>query len=220
MSDFSIKDYRASHILLNFINSRLQGWYTRENILRMASHPLACGDLVPIKKRIDSVNDMIAALQPGSTPFLANTGTVNDQHTADSLADILLQLFEQYANMNRKLNDLLNDEAPLHTRKSDVQYIVACLGWTYYCVNNAVRGDLAFAERFDDSELSAARAGHMDESAKELEFIDFMVEALRRPETYNPETCGSLDSMISRAMDTSMRDSAMQADKYLTLFGK
>lgn len=39
MEKLSLKDYRAAHILVNFMRCQAQGWYTREKILAIAGHP-------------------------------------------------------------------------------------------------------------------------------------------------------------------------------------
>ena len=39
MSWTTLKDYRTTNFLLNFIHSEFQGWYTRENTLLQLDHP-------------------------------------------------------------------------------------------------------------------------------------------------------------------------------------
>lgn len=221
MESFELKDFRAAHFVMSFIRSHVQGWYTRENILSMADHPDADQErLASLGRLMDKVNAWNDAIRPGATPILGDDGTVNRPEKVENVCKVLMWLFDQHAQMNNRLNAILDNPGPLHGRREDMQYIVACMGWVYYAINHAVQGDIHFAEQFDDHELASARAGQLDTSQKELDFVSYLCNSFKDDTLYNPETSADLTAMIETVMNVEMKDSAMRIDKYLTVFGK
>ncbi len=221
MEPYTLKDYRATHILINLIRSNVQGWYTRENILLLANHSDGNEEkLKAIARLIDTANSWNDAIQPDKPPFLNDNGTVNNPELVEDVCKMLMWLFGQYAQMSDRLNAILDNPEPLHNRKEDFQYIVACTGWVYYLINHTVHGDNHFGEIFNDYELLDARVGHASESQKEVDFVNYLFYSFKDEETYNPQTCADLTSIIETLMNESMKESATQIDKYLTLFGK
>lgn len=221
MATFTLKDYRATHFLMRFIRSHLQGWYTRENILLKASHPDGNKEkLEKLARLIDTVDKWNNAIQPGTTPFMTENGTVNKPEQVEDVCKVMQWLFAQHLEMNERLNAILDNPEPLEKRKEDFQYITACIGWVHYSVNHGVHGDLNFAKIFNDRELLQNREGQAEESQKDLDFVNFIFQSFKAEETYNAQTCADLTSIIETLLDTSLKESATQIDKYLRVFGK
>lgn len=221
MNSFELKDYRATHFLLRFLRSHLQAWYTRDTILDRVHHPAGNEkDRVIVGGLIETVTSWLNGNQPGTTPLLLADGTVLRPDLKDPIANLLFNLFRQYAAMNQRLNKVLDEATPLASRRQDFQYLVACMGWVYYEANHALRADAEFAGRFDDRELREARAGHEEASRKEVEFVDYLVNTLHLDETYNEKTGEDLKTMMESILNTEMRNQVQQVDKYLKVLGK
>lgn len=218
MDTFPLKDHRAAHILVNFLRCQAQGWYTREKILALAGQPAGqARGLEAAAGWIEKAAAWSGTIEQGREPLLSASGAFSAAAPAGELKILLNLLFAQYVDMNGRLNAILDSGTPLHERRTDFQYVVACLGWVYYAVNNAVRHDISFGKKFGDLELLAAREGHAAASQKEIEFVNYLVHVFRAETTYNPQTCGDIVPMIEEAMNASFRVWAGQADKYLGL---
>lgn len=218
MENFSLKDYRAAHILVNFMRCQAQGWYTREKILAIAGHP--GGRPEELESAAAWINKAAAwngSIEQGAEPLLSAAGSLAAAAPAAEFRTLLNLLFNRYAEMSGQLKAILGSGGPLPERRADFHYIVACLGWAYYAVNNAVSYDLAFGEKFGDRELLAAREGHAAASQKEIEFVNYLVSVFRDETIYAPRTCGDIVPMIEEVMNGSLRVWAGQADKYLNL---
>lgn len=221
MDPFTLKDYRASHFLLNFVRSQLQGWYTRENILRKAGHPDGKESRVAeLARLLDQVNAWQGELKPDAPPFIRENGIVIRPGLAAEAARVLRLLFDQYARMNERLNTILDAPEQLHARKEDFQYLVAFMSWAYYAINNAVQGDLLFAGIFADGELLKYREGDEELSRKELDFVNYLVNVLNDETIYKPQTCNDLTTMAETVLNETIKRFAEQADRYLTVLEK
>lgn len=220
MGEYTLKDHRAAHILVNFLRSQAQGWYTREKVLSLAGHPLASPEQLQAAARwVEKADAWRAAAGPGAAPLLSAAGAFSPAAPLADFKALLGQLFGQYDAMSKRLNAVLDEPGPLHERRRDVQYVAACLGWIYYAVNNAVAGDLAFCEKWGDAELRAAREGHLEASDKEIGFVNYIVGSFADEALYEPQVCSGLAPMTGEALNSSLRPWAGQADKYLTLLG-
>ncbi len=198
----------------------MQGWYTRENILANAAHPDGNKErLSSLASVIEKVNGWNDAIQPEKLPFFTSDGAIIYPERVEDVCKILQMLFKQYLGMNDRLNVILDNPEPLHARKTDFQYIVACMGWVYYAINHAVDGDKRFAERFNDRELLQARQGDAEASQQEIEFVNYLFQSFNDEATYNPQTCQQLTEMIEIVMNETMKESVTTIDKYLSFFG-
>ena len=221
MTEYTLKDYRASHFLMSFIRSQTQGWYTRENILAKAGHPDGDSDkLTILVQMIEKLNTWNDAIRRGEAPFILDAGSIVDPDTVEEACRMLQMLFRQYVVMNERLNGILDNDAPLHERRKDFQYIVACMGWVYYAINHAVQDDNAFALSFNDHELLKTREGHLATSQKELNFVNYLFHSFNSAELYNAKTCSDIIPMTEVLMNEDLKAFATQADKYLTRLGK
>lgn len=220
MDNITIKDYRASHLLLGFLRAQVQGWYTRENILAKASDPEADpGQMQAAVAWIERTRVWHGALKPGCEPPLTAAGRAGPGLPAGEVKTLLNKLFSQFAAMNDKLNAKLDDQRPLHERRHDVIYLLSCLGWAYYAVNHMVHGDIAFAKEFGDDELLRYRDGDAEASEKELGFVNTMFSYHKADAFYHPETSGKIAGMAARVLNENLRGWAQETDKYLTLLG-
>lgn len=221
MNPFTLKDYRASHFLLNFVRSQVQGWYTRENILQKAGHPDGKeSSVAALARLLDQVNAWQRELKPEAPPCIRENGTVIQPGVAAEVARVLRLLFGQYAGLNERLNIILDAPEPLHSRKEDFQYIVAFMAWAYYAINHAVHGDIRFAGIFSDSELLKSREGDEELSQKELDFVNYLFNAFKDETIYNPGTCKDLAAMAEVVLNETMKGFAQQADRYLSALEK
>ncbi len=96
MEEYTLRDYRASHLLTRLMYSSLQGWYAAENVLNKTGHP----DADPEKfqkpvKLIETVQGWSESLHPGDTPYLKSDGTVTmTGESAGQAARILIGVIE------------------------------------------------------------------------------------------------------------------------------
>jgi hypothetical protein len=219
---FGLKDYRATHYLFHFLRSQVQGWYTRENILARSGHPDGnAHKAAELGKWIETLNRWYEVVSPQNPPFLRADGSLNDAGgKTEGICRLLNRLFGEYAAMNDRLNAILDDSSPLHERRPDFQYIVACMGWVYYAVNHAVHGDIHFARKFGDRELLSSREGDPELSQKEVDFVNYLFHAFKDDTTYNPDTARRLAKMIGVVMDEFMKEAVTRIDRYLTLLGR
>lgn len=219
---YTLEDYRRSHLFTRLLLSSAQGWYARENILQQTGHPGAYSEgLNKLDNMVQATVRWNDAIQPDKTPLLLNDGTVlMTDESVKQVSVILMWFYEQYGRMNNTLNAVLDDQVALHERADDVSYIIASIASVYYATNHRVRADLDFARRFDDTEIAAAREGDLEESEKELDFVDIVHKKHLRGEVCNPEVCSHLIGVIESIMDNQIRATAMEADKYLCILGK
>jgi len=217
----SLKDYRTTHQLMNFLRGQMQGWFARENLLFKAEHVDSHPDhLDELSGWIDKIQKWNASITQGVAPVLPSEGSISDPELVREVCACLHLLFAQYVEMNERLNAILDHPVALSERRSDFHYIVACLAWVYYAIHHIVHGDHDFAKRFDDKELLRIREGDIELSQRELHFVNYLFHSFKDETLYTNRTVSDVIPILEKVMDETMLQQIKVIDYYLTLLSK
>jgi len=158
-----------------------------------------------------------AELNPESAPLLCNDGSTRNPERASETGDLLNPLYDELAEMGGRVTDILRKTGPLSERLEDAGYLVACLAWCVYALDNTIRADISFGELFGDHDLLKIRLPQVDDSKKDIETVSSILIYLKSEVSSENELYDLIQSMSKPLPDGDIKGSTKNNFTFLHL---